>query len=714
MSAVTTAKERSVPQWIWHEQREGQLQTTISKVFELHEQWTDVALYAAFTGAAAIRLNGKQISIVAEDANNAAAFQKLEDFPSVLPAGQYMLEIEMNCSAIVPIVSVNKYLWQRRVGLIAYLSAADGWLATDNSWSADDRPAAVICRLGEEPFGELAASPEWFVKGGYGDIAAYPITELQSLAVSKMTVDLADGRLTAQGELQGDYDLPQPKAKQLELFYHLRKQNEWKEMRRVQQALDCQRLPSCTLDLYKEYNTRLVVANRGTVPVKLLWNGGESLHELEHYDGQITEWFEVGPGETFWTLPQGLRYVRCYFLGRAGEQFQLSIRFESVHVELNQIGTIETTPPLLGQIYDTSAHTSKICHQTGLWDGIKRDRLNWTFDFYLAARSGYYLWDDYAALQRAVRELGVGTPYGEWMNSICEYTLWWIKAVCEYYFYTGDKSFVLEMKEPLARHISWVEANIDQESGGLVIDKWVLIEWAPLTDEEKHTALQAILKLTRKDVERLVAAVPELDITYNWPLPQLDEAAFMAESHQLATKTLGIISNYVSEEKALAFLQSYELRDPYTPLSAFTLAECYSKFGMHDRAYEVIAHVWGGMIERGATTFWESYTQDIEGSNDFHDALTTYSGYKSYRISLCHAWSSTPVKWMTEYVLGVQPLEAGFGKIRFAPHAAGKLTACQGTVNTPYGPIAVSWKVNSSGELKADLQVPAGITVLRD
>ncbi|REE56284.1 alpha-L-rhamnosidase-like protein [Paenibacillus taihuensis] len=702
-----------LPLWVWHEDREHRPSFKLSRKFKLDQEVSGAALHVSFTGSARVLLDGVLVEEIGERAGNAGEWLTVAALPGVLQEGEHELSLELSCSAFVPLAEVNYYLWNRRVGAIAYLQGDGFWLVTDESWQADDAQAAVICRLGEEPFGDLENSPAAFVAGGYGDIEAYDLNSTTVIEAAELQASVANGVVGLSGSHGQDGTLVKPEQEQLELFYHLRKQNEWKAMRSLQREMNLTAASSVTIDLQAEYNCRFTASNHGTERVKLLWNGAESLHELAHYEGCITEWLEIAPGETQYTLPQGCRYIQLFVLGEAGHPFELELKFQSVHVALRQAGKLSSDSERLNEIFEVSAHTSRICHQIGLWDGIKRDRLNWTFDFYLAAKSCYFLWEDTKVIRRAVRELGIETPSGHWMNSICEYTLWWLKTVCEYYAQTGDKSFVLEMKEPLQRHIAWVGQNTEHGVGILPQDG-VLVEWVPLTDEERAVALQAIYALTRADLLKLAAAMPELELAIDWPLRTLSSADFMQDPYALAVKVLGIASCYVSDEAAIAFLDSYELEDPLTPLSAFQLAECLSRYGRHERAYEIITAVWGGMLDNGATTFWESYTvrADAGAKRDFHDALTTYTAYGSYRMSLCHAWSSTPVKWIGEVVLGVQPLSPGYSTVRITPTPVGGIRSCSGTVNTPHGDLNVQWYYDADGEFRIVVNAPPGVTVI--
>lgn len=70
------------------------------------------------------------------------------------------------------------------------------------------------------------------------------------------------------------------------------------------------------------------------------------------------------------------------------------------------------------------------------------------------------------------------------------------------------------------------------------------------------------------------------------------------------------------------------------------LVEAMVAAGMHDEARENLRNYRGGMVEKGADTFWESY----DPGNDFISAY----GFSPVN-SACHAWSCTPVYFIHEY-----------------------------------------------------------------
>ncbi|MBE3123776.1 MAG: glycoside hydrolase, partial [Planctomycetes bacterium] len=65
--------------------------------------------------------------------------------------------------------------------------------------------------------------------------------------------------------------------------------------------------------------------------------------------------------------------------------------------------------------------------------------------------------------------------------------------------------------------------------------------------------------------------------------------------------------------------------------------------GMRDEARALVVDYWGGMVDRGADTFWEVY--------DPADAR--FSPYGNHKInSYCHAWSCTPAYFIRRKGLG--------------------------------------------------------------
>lgn len=67
-----------------------------------------------------------------------------------------------------------------------------------------------------------------------------------------------------------------------------------------------------------------------------------------------------------------------------------------------------------------------------------------------------------------------------------------------------------------------------------------------------------------------------------------------------------------------------------------------------------------------------------------------------------HGWSSTPTRDLVSYVLGIQPAEPGYAKVRVAP-APGDIAELEGAVPTPHGLVTVKL---ADGTVSIDSPVP--------
>ena len=132
---------------------------------------------------------------------------------------------------------------------------------------------------------------------------------------------------------------------------------------------------------------------------------------------------------------------------------------------------------------------------------------------------------------------------------------------------------------------------------------------------------------------------------------------------------------------------------------------------------------WGGMLDLGATTFWEDFNIDWKknaarideltppGKIDVHKTYGDYC-YKGYRHSFAHGWASGPTAWLSEYVLGVSIVEPGCKVVKVEPHL-GDLQWVEGTVPTPYGVIKVRHDKQADGSIKSKIEAPKGVKVIK-
>ena len=134
-------------------------------------------------------------------------------------------------------------------------------------------------------------------------------------------------------------------------------------------------------------------------------------------------------------------------------------------------------------------------------------------------------------------------------------------------------------------------------------------------------------------------------------------------------------------------------------LSTGLLLPTLAEAGHAATAYELLMQdsepSWLAMIDRGATTVWEHWN-GIDAEGVAHDSLNHYS--KGAVASFLH-----------QHVAGLQPTSPGYRTFRVAPVPGGGLTWATASLESPYGVIEVSWRLEGS-RFVLDVTVPGGTT----
>ena len=157
-------------------------------------------------------------------------------------------------------------------------------------------------------------------------------------------------------------------------------------------------------------------------------------------------------------------------------------------------------------------------------------------------------------------------------------------------------------------------------------------------------------------------------------------------------------------------------------MSYFILKALAESSGI-DKAVEIMKDYYGGMLSRGATSFWEDFNVEwLDGSGrideitpsglkDLHGDHGAYC-YKGFRHSLCHGWSCGPVQFLTEKVLGIEVLSAGCKKIAINPDL-GNLEYVKGKFPTPYGVVGINAE-KQNGKTVVSISSPKGIEIVSE
>ncbi|GGZ34336.1 alpha-rhamnosidase [Echinicola pacifica] len=417
------------------------------------------------------------------------------------------------------------------------------------------------------------------------------------------------------------------------------------------------------------------------------------------FDGSQEEAYMVESSKAF-------RYVQLQSEGAISYD-SVSMHYE--YLPLDYRGEWNSSDDLLNEIWEVSAYTMHLNTREFFLDGIKRDRWIWSGDAYQSYLMNYYLFFDNASVRRTLLALRGKDPISSHMNTIMDYSFYWFVGIYDYYLYSGDKEFIRNF---YPRMVSMMEFCLDRrnENGmmeGLPGD-WIFIDWADGLSKQGEVSFEQMLfarSLEAMAVSAEIAGDEQGRQRYGALAEEMKEKLFevfwsadrQAMMHQRVdgqvldqvtryANMFGIFFDYFSEEQKQAVKQSVLLNDNVqkitTPYMRFYELEALCALGEQEFVLEEIRDYWGGMLDLGATSFWEKY--DPEESGEEH--LAMYG--RPYGKSLCHAWGASPIYLFGKYYLGVKPLSEGYGQYEVRPNLGG-LEWMEGKVPSPEGEIAV-------------------------
>lgn len=408
---------------------------------------------------------------------------------------------------------------------------------------------------------------------------------------------------------------------------------------------------------------------------------------------------------------RGFRYVR--FAPVEGDVTVDSVAMDFEYLPLERRGSFRCDDERLNRIWDVSAYTLGLTMREVMVEGLKRDRWCWAGDAYQSFLMNYYLFADNGSVKRTLWALRGKDPVRRHVNTIMDYTFFWLAAVKDYYLFSGDRAFVEEIYPAMVTQTDFCLERLD--ANGMAVRKpgdWVFVDWAPkpLDNNSGPVAFEQIMLVRGLEAMADCAAVcgkPEAAKDYAaraatlrakvvptfWDERQgglihnLDKDGRQAPTMTRYASMFGILNGYFDDAKTARVVRNVLLNDDVmaiqTPYMRFYELEALCKVGRQTTVKEEIRGYWGAMLDLGATTFWELYNPKEKG--DQHYAMYR----RPFGKSLCHAWGASPLYLLGRYYLGVQPTGPGFATYDVVPSPGG-LKTMEGMVPTPSGPVKVS------------------------
>ena len=490
--------------------------------------------------------------------------------------------------------------------------------------------------------------------------------------------------------------------------------------------------PSVILDFGRELTGRLEIDSDSDEPMTVTVQVGESESEALKVPYLGVNQMTIPPHGTGHSPKTAFRFARVRFLGGSTDLRVKSIHADHIYYPVKYEGSFESSDALLNRIWETGAYTAHLCMQDGVWDASKRDRGRWMGDTDVSGPVIEDVFADKYLLEDTLdRLLGADPklPVDQHVNGIPGYSSFWFTGVADFYRHTGDKAFLEREHQRILQLLQVVDGEFDDRNIYANKSKvWLYVDWSPeLNGDTPETRRATTIEFVRAYREAAFLLHEIGDEANAAKYRERAEAVKAAADKYLTdasgtfgrrwqTNAAAVISGTAGPDrydviwkdvlsqvgKEAAPGTEYQIMTPY--YGDYVL-RAMAEMNHREDALKWMRQYWGGMLNEGATSFWEAYDTHWY-HEDFHSSLQA-DNRSGYFVSLAHGWSSGPTAWLMEEVLGIQPTGAGFATVNLRPDLV-DLEWARGAMPTPHGLIKVdAKKKESAAEIAVD--VPEGV-----
>ncbi len=361
--------------------------------------------------------------------------------------------------------------------------------------------------------------------------------------------------------------------------------------------------------------------------------------------------------------PRAFRYI---FI--TGSQ-TVTVSADYEYLPLAYRGSFRCDNETVNELWDRCAYTLHLNTREVLLDGIKRDRWLWSGDAYQCYNVCNYLFFDKEIVRRTILGLRGRGAVEEHINTITDYSLYWIISLWDYYNTFGDLAFIRFIYPRAVSLMEFVKTR--EDDNGLIIKKfgdWIFIDWTDMDKVDPLCAEQMLYIQANRTMARLAELLALDGKAYETKAEALIEAvnalywdeekggfidSFVSGKRNITrhANIFAILYDIATRSQQESITQKVLLNDAITRITTpyfegYEL-DVMGKVGNLPYIENMLLSYWKGILDQGATTIWEEYDPKQSGTEH-------YAMYGNrYGKSHAHAWGSSPIYLLGRYYLGV-------------------------------------------------------------
>lgn len=453
-------------------------------------------------------------------------------------------------------------------------------------------------------------------------------------------------------------------------------------------------------------------------------------------EGQFADRYTMAAGkQVFRTFTwKAFRYIKLIFRNCTQLTKVHSIKAITTAYPFIGRGVFNSGDMRLNRVFDICKSTISLCSNESIMDTPWREQAQWLGDVAAVTLGGVYAcFGDTILADKFFRQTGesqlptglisnITNLYdgGSIVNTLADYSLWWVIALWNHYMYTGNEFWihryyphVIKIIQVFTRHkdgngmirdfpfkifIDW--AGVDRSGACAVLNAmfYGAVEIAEkMADLKKDSYFVELFRNIREVIKKNF--IQQFYCHKHECFADGNKDGVLSENISEHTNAAAIYWNLCDEAITRKIVQKFyvDKEISYTeaqPFFTMVVLQALDKAGRFDLALSIIEDRWGKrMVDKGATSVYEEWTP--------HGTMRT-GQYVGVLRSISHAWSAHPAEFLIRNLIGLEIMAPGCSKIRIRLREA----PFDFEVGYPIPQGVVTVKKNGN---RTDVLLPAGV-----
>ena len=463
-------------------------------------------------------------------------------------------------------------------------------------------------------------------------------------------------------------------------------------------------------------------------------NPDGSLYTANFRSAKVTDYYTFGSDQPETFEPEftfhGFRYVEVTGVSEAPDSSDVT--GVVLGTDADHTSSLDTSSDLVDQLHSNITWGQRGNFLSLPTDTPARDeRLGWTGDINVFARTAVYNMDSQAFLSKWLQDLrdsqradgalpgiapvipnrvdGGYAPSG-WADAGLHvpWTLW------QAY---GDTAVLADNWEMMTAYMGYLRRT----ANGLIRTEGGYLDWLNLDDPTSADVIDtAFFAKGAREMAQMAEALgkdaqaAEYRDLYR-DIRQAYIGAFISadgtvkgdsQTAYILTITNDLVPDDRRDKLADQFVETIQRRDWHLStgfLGVDGLLPALSAVDRTDVAYRLLQNEdypsWGYEIGKGATTIWERWNSIMPDGSFGPVEMNSFNHYAYGAVG----------EWMYRSMAGVSALEPGYARVLVAPEPGDGITSSDFSHRTPYGEVRSAWRETDDG-LRLDVTVPPNAT----